>query len=299
MSWWDYGHMITYIANRIPNANPFQAGVAGPNGSAAFFMSQSEETTNTIADNQGTQYVMTDIEMDTGKFWAMATWYNASVGQGPYQQIYLVPGDPANPQNYVPVTMYTDEYFGTTISRLHNFDGSYTPGAQVYYIEYTTTPSAPYPVITNAQVMDAAQAKAAAAQYNQQPPSGYRAAVVSNMILQPTTTLTALNHYRLVHESPSNVLSGEGAPDLKYVKVFEYVPGARIRGEGMIELPVVSNTGRQYVWRAASENGEFIVPYSTEGNPYEVKATGKYRISGTGREISVSEQAVMSGALIS
>ena len=24
MSWWDYGHMITYIAKRIPNANPFQ-----------------------------------------------------------------------------------------------------------------------------------------------------------------------------------------------------------------------------------------------------------------------------------
>ena len=29
MSWWDYGHMITYIAKRIPNANPFQSGVAG------------------------------------------------------------------------------------------------------------------------------------------------------------------------------------------------------------------------------------------------------------------------------
>ena len=42
MSWWDYGHMITYIAKRIPNANPFQAGVAGPNGAAAYFMSQSE-----------------------------------------------------------------------------------------------------------------------------------------------------------------------------------------------------------------------------------------------------------------
>ncbi len=29
MSWWDYGHLITYIAKRIPNANPFQQGVAG------------------------------------------------------------------------------------------------------------------------------------------------------------------------------------------------------------------------------------------------------------------------------
>jgi len=38
MSWWDYGHMITYIAKRIPNANPFQSGVAGEYGAAAFFM---------------------------------------------------------------------------------------------------------------------------------------------------------------------------------------------------------------------------------------------------------------------
>jgi len=27
MSWWDYGHIITYWAHRIPNANPFQAGI--------------------------------------------------------------------------------------------------------------------------------------------------------------------------------------------------------------------------------------------------------------------------------
>ncbi len=76
MSWWDYGHMITYIAKRIPNANPFQAGVAGPDGAAAYFMSQSEAGANNILKNDGTRYVITDIEMDTGKFWAMATWYN-------------------------------------------------------------------------------------------------------------------------------------------------------------------------------------------------------------------------------
>jgi len=298
MSWWDYGHMITYIAKRIPNANPFQAGVA-PNGSAAFFMSQSEAETNRIADDKGTRYVMTDIEMATGKFWAMATWYNASVGQGPYQPVYLVPVDPANPQNFQPATMYTDEYFRTTISRLHNFDGSFTPAGQVYYIEYTTTQGTSYPIITNAQVMEGTQAHAAAAQYNAQPPSGYRAAVVSSLIIQPTETQPALQHYRLVHESPTNVFGGQAPADIKYVKVFEYVPGARIRGEGIIELPVVTNTGRTFTWRAESVNGEFIVPYSTVGTPYDVKAAGPYRITGTGREITVREEEVMSGALIS
>ncbi|NLA99967.1 MAG: oligosaccharyl transferase, archaeosortase A system-associated, partial [Methanomicrobiales archaeon] len=36
MSWWDYGHWITFVAKRIPNNNPFQHGVSGPNGSAVY-----------------------------------------------------------------------------------------------------------------------------------------------------------------------------------------------------------------------------------------------------------------------
>ena len=79
MSWWDYGHMITYIAKRIPNANPFQQGVAGDIGAAAFFMTSSEAAANNMLDTLGTRYIITDIEMDSGKFWAMSTWYNASV----------------------------------------------------------------------------------------------------------------------------------------------------------------------------------------------------------------------------
>jgi dolichyl-diphosphooligosaccharide--protein glycosyltransferase len=299
MSWWDYGHMITYMAKRIPNSNPFQAGVAGPNGSAAYFMAQSEETTNQIGDNQGTRYVITDIEMATGKFWAMATWHNATEAQAPYQPTFYMP-DSDNPGSYKPLTVYTDKYFMTTISRLHNFDGSYTSAGEVYYIEYTSSlgSRSDQAVITNAVVMDADEAKAAAAQYNQQAQPGTGAAVISPRFIQPTTDLPALNHYRLVHESPTDVLS-DTALDVRYVKVFEYVPGARIKGEGIIELPLVTNTGRQFTWRAASVNGEFIVPYSTDGNPYDVRTTGKYRIAGTGREISVSEDAVMKGVQIS
>ena len=298
MSWWDYGHMITYIAKRIPNANPFQAGVSGRDGAAAFFISQTEEETNRIADVKGTRYVMTDIEMATGKFWAMATWYNSTEGQQPYQPVFLVPDNPANPRALNPVTTYTDKYYLTTIARLHTFDGSFTPTGDVYYIEYTTTSGAgPYPVITSAAVMGAAEARAAADRYNAQAQPGSFATIVNSLFNQPTVDVPALSHYRLVHESPTNIFSG-ATPDVRYVKVFEYVPGARIQGEGVIEVPVTTNTGRQFVWRAASVDGEFIVPYATEGSPYEVRATGNYRIVGTGREYSVPEDAVISGAPI-
>jgi dolichyl-diphosphooligosaccharide--protein glycosyltransferase len=298
MSWWDYGHMITYIAKRIPNANPFQAGVSGENGAATFFISESEERTNRIADTLGVRYVMTDIEMDTGKFWAMATWYNTSAGQYPYQRQFYVP-DPENPGTYGAVTLYTPDYFRTMVSRLHNFDGSMVEPTTGYYIVYSEGVNSVYPLITNAQAMNVADAKAAAEKYNADPasPAGTHAAVMNTGILQPLDHIPALQHYRLVHESPRNVFS-QAVPDLKYVKVFEYVPGARIKGDGIIELPLVTNTGRTYVYRQASSNGEFVVPYSTTDSPYDVRATGKYHIEGTALEFDVSEEDVRQGTLI-
>ncbi|MCJ7794512.1 MAG: oligosaccharyl transferase, archaeosortase A system-associated, partial [Methanoregulaceae archaeon] len=107
----------------------------------------------------------------------------------------------------------------------------------------------------------------------------------------------ALRHYRLVHESPTNVFAVE-TPDIRYVKVFEYVEGARIRGEGIIEVPLESNTGRLFTYRQQSTSGEFIVPYSTSGSPYGVKALGKYRIAHTGQEFDVPENAVVRGLTI-
>ena len=297
-SWWDYGHMITFIAKRIPNANPFQAGVAGPNDAAPYFMSTSEDTANTILKNDGTRYVITDIEMDTGKFWAMATWYNASVGAGPYQRPYLVP-NPDNPDQYSAVTLYDIPYFQTMVSKLHNFDGSMVEPTTAYYVEYTEPGSSgrPYPVITRAENMDVATAKANADRYNSNPPEGKHAAILNDAMFRPLSSIPALQHYRLVHESPQNVLSGS-PPDIKYVKIFEFVPGAKIKGEGIIEIPLVSNTGRVFAYRQASTNGEFIVPYSTTGNLYDVKATGKYHIIGTDNQFDVSEEAVMQGTQI-
>ncbi|MDD1667159.1 MAG: oligosaccharyl transferase, archaeosortase A system-associated, partial [Methanomicrobiales archaeon] len=129
---------------------------------------------------------------------------------------------------------------------------------------------------------------------------GNLANAVSQAVFLPVDTVPALRHYRLVHESPSGVFSNTsgGAPDLKYVKIFEYVKGARITGEGTIALDLVSNWGRRFTYRQQSVNGEFVVPYSTQGNPYEVQALGRYRIEETGRTIDVPEDAVMEGKAV-
>ncbi len=298
MSWWDYGHLITYIAKRIPNANPFQAGVTGPTGSANFFMSTSEEEGNLVLDRAKTRYVITDIEMDTTKFWAMSTWYNTSAGVNPYQMTLLTPTQNLN--GYESVLLNTPLYYLTMISRLHNFDGSLKNPTSAYYIEYAdpSISQVTLPVITNAEALNATDAFTRATEYNLRAPAGYHAEVLSPAITLPIETVPALRHYRLVHESPTNVFNSN-TTDMKYVKIFEYVQGAHIRGEGIIQVPVISDTGRTFIYQQASINGEFVVPYSTSGNPYGVKANGKYKIISSGREYEVPESAVTQGVTIS
>jgi dolichyl-diphosphooligosaccharide--protein glycosyltransferase len=302
MSWWDYGHLITYIAKRIPNANPFQQGVAGPDGAAAYFMSTSEDKANAILDRVGTRYVITDIEMDTGKFWAMSTWDNATLATDPFQMTMLVQSQD-NADSYDPARMNKQEYFMTTISRLHNFDGSLGTPSVAYYIEYadSSVTKVAYPVVITAHKANATEAKLLAEQYNLKALPGYHAEVMNpestSDIVHPVDTVPALQHYRLVHESPDNVFKSS-VVDVRYVKIFEYVKGAHIKGDGIIEVPVVTNTGRSFTYRQASVNGEFIVPYSTTGNSYDVKTTGKYIISDTGKQYDVPESAVLQGTTI-
>jgi dolichyl-diphosphooligosaccharide--protein glycosyltransferase len=185
------------------------------------------------------------------------------------------------------------------ISRLHNFDGSMAQPSDVYYVEYAD-PSVSHqtlPVVIGAQPMNVSAAALAAEQYNLKAQNGYHAEVLSPSLISPVDTVPALQHYRLVHESQRNVLDSKTA-DLKYVKIFEYVKGAHIKGNGIVDVPVVTNTGRNFTYRQASLNGEFIVPYSTTGNSYDVKTTGKYQIEGTNLQYDVPESAVMQGLTI-
>ena len=301
MSWWDYGHLITYIAHRIPNANPFQAGVTGPDGSAAYFMASSEDTANAVLDHDGTRYVITDVEMDTGKFYAMSTWYsltNATATPGSYQLSLLMPS-PSEPNEYQSVILNEPAYYSTMISRLHNYDGSMVSAGSAYYVEYSdpSITQTSLPELVNVKEMDASDAINAAALYNQQAQSGYHAAALNVQFSSPITDIPALQHYRLVHESPTTV-SGSNASAIQYVKIFEYVKGAHIKGSGIIDLPLVTNTGRNFTYRQESVNGEFVVPYATTGNTSGVHATRPYRIEGTSTTFDVPDAAVEQGLTI-
>lgn len=306
MSWWDYGHYIT-IADRIPNSNPFQAGVAGPYGAAAVLTSTNESAVMERLDHLGTRYVMTDYQMAGGKFGAMAIWNDSVAQLTPYYYTFLQPN---NSGQLSGVQAQTPEYYNTLTVRLQYYDGSMTSPGDIAVVETDSSANYNYPVITAVKAYATeAEARAAADLINAAGSATKHAYVIANPsstapAYLPSTTVPALQHFRLVHESPNYVMANGQytnqtiAGGTAWVKSFEYVPGAVIKGDGIIEVNVNTNNGRTFTYRQASVDGQFVVPYSTSGSSYDVKTTGPYTIAGTGETFEVSEEAVMRGLTI-
>jgi dolichyl-diphosphooligosaccharide--protein glycosyltransferase len=299
MSWWDYGHVILYLAKRMPNANPFQYGVTGEYGAARFFITTNESEASGILDKLKTRYVITDYEMDTGKFWAMTTWDNPDVGAYPYQRTFILP-NPDNPDTGQNFPFFMEPYYQTMVSRLHNFDGSLKEPDIVHYIEYMN-PSysrTTDPLIVNGSQVSYPVGAALLKDFNKEVNPEVNATLVNYVYTNPLSKVPALRHFRLIHESPTRA-SPQELPDVRYVKIFEYVPGAVIPGEGIIEIQVGTNTGRNFVYRQESVNGTFTVPYPTNTKIGDVTTQGPYRVVATGKEYDVTEDQIQKGLVIS
>jgi len=312
MALWDAGHWITFFSQRLPITNPFQDNLAGPDGAAAFFLSMNESEANSIIGHLGGRYVVTDSKMAVDTFTNLVPWQSNSVDISPYIKYFLT-RDTRNVNNLKIIHKFDDGYFQTMVVRLHNFDGSMTLPGMVNYVQYeirqpTAAEISPISgfarIIVNDRLINASRLDTSTPIMKEGPellPTKY-ADIFSDLPNMTVQTVPALQHYRLVHESPENASvmpfpesDSIPLPGIKYVKIFEFVKGAQISGEGMIELPVVTNTGRIFVYRQESENGTFIVPYPTTGSLYEVHATGEYHIVGTSRYITVTENDIKEG----
>lgn len=298
MAWWDYGHYITFIGERIPNTNPFQDNLGGQGGAAAFFIAQNEHDAAGILSHAKSRFIITDTKIVSQKFHAIASWYNSSVGIDPYRTWLYFP-DRENQNQLKAIAFNTPEYYRTMITRMHLYDGSFTNPTTAYYIEYKESAGLVYPQVIASEEIDVASGMQKAEIFNSHALPGTQAAVLSSQVMYPLEALPALCHFRLVHESPadSTGVYAEGSdPRLRaipFIKVFEYVKGARIPGDGTIEATIVTNTGREFTYRQKSVNGEFIVPYSTAGNSWEVRTKGNYRIVESGKEVIVREEDVI------
>jgi asparagine N-glycosylation enzyme membrane subunit Stt3 len=128
-------------------------------------------------------------------------------------------------------------------------------------------------------------------------------------------------HFRLIYEGRSKLSiqvrtsSGEKTLPFNNYKIYEYVEGARVTGTSyrpgeriVFQLPLVTNTGRQFAYAAstvADEQGciSIILPYATEASEGSVVSPlqkGYQVLSPSGgKRLTVPERYVMEGGTIS
>ncbi len=138
MSWWDYGHWITRIGHRIPNANPFQRGIGGPRksgfsyGASTFLTAQDEITGGEMLDELGSKYVVIDIETATGKFHTPVTWSGQDPADYASQYFY------STQEGTQVITLWGVPYYQSMCTRLYNFGAeAVEPNNSTWAITYT------------------------------------------------------------------------------------------------------------------------------------------------------------------
>ena len=272
MSWWDYGFWIETIGHRIPNANPFQSGIGGGKeqrpGAATFLTAESEDEANKIADELGVRYVVSDVEMATGKFYAIAAW-DGVTGQEYWQKYWQSVQTSGGMQNLPSMT-----YYSSMEARLHTLDGI---GLKRYRLVHESTPG--YDV-------------------------GYKQVYNLYTRMYP-------DFYEIYQDFPKKIPE----ENTGYVKIFEYVKGARITGSAplnstvTLQVPILTNQGRtfEYAQTTTASNGTFtfIVPYSTDGpmvngTNFDTAPSDLYTITigGTLHRVPVSEEDVMNANIV-
>ena len=271
MSWWDYGHEIEAIARRLPNANPFQAGIGGRRGSidevnqpgaAPFFTAPSEEEATKVLKaihpdptKMAARYIISDVEMATDKFYAMTAWTLDTDGY-----YVMVQTDSGN--QHVPGKRYYD----SMEARLHIFDGNGMKQYRLVHESHATPPG-----------------------YTSE--AGYK------------------NVYNVLFGGKVPVADSGYVKTFEYLKGAT-ITGTAPAGETVtISNTILTNQMRSFSYsQTVTSDGtySFTVPYSTQGpipgeTQFAVKPTGPYTVQygTTTLQVQVPERAVLDGSTIS
>ncbi len=216
MSWWDYGYFITYIAHRIPNANPSQAGATD---AGLFFTAQDEASGNQILDRLGSKYVVIDDAMMVGKFYAMAVW--AGKSQSQFFDVFYQSTQTGTLQA---VILYYPEYYQSMCSRLYLFAGKEWVPQQVVAISWTerqltSTDGSTFTAKVISDQQSFSSYDTAKVFIDSHP--AYR--IVSSNPLSSPVPLQKLGHYKLIHQSPTTVATQQTG-NISEVEIFQYSP---------------------------------------------------------------------------
>lgn len=304
MTWWDEGHQITYIAHRIPNANPHQQGVVDKTseiGSAPFFTSTDEGRAVKNLDTVGSRYVIINKDMATAKFRPITIWSSDTEGWENARSIKMnfpeFPGETLN----LNIPVDSQKFLQSMVSRLFYDDAS---GLQHFRLIHES--EGDY------------YAQARMFEFLSKKPLSVRLGAPefhSKQYNEMFDTVEKRNKIQSIDKG-NNTFIYSVRPPVKFAKIFEKVKGATINGR--VASNVISNTpvkltlklktkyDRIFVYEQITsvDNGRynFTVPYPTtemrgDNYSYDIEPIGNYQIQIGDKviEVAVPEEAVMLG----
>jgi dolichyl-diphosphooligosaccharide--protein glycosyltransferase len=295
MSWWDYGHIITYIAHRIPNANPFQAGIIENNntaGSALFFLATNESKGYANLESLGSRYVMIENRDANGYIGAISVWAKDEDGWYTTKAYQLY-------KNRDPVSLpvVSQRYEQSMLSRLYYQDCANMSHFRLVY-------ESPGNYVVNIKLLNL---KTGTIDMDQSLGD-------SNYSVAYGQYLSAIDP--ALASSDGSLIAYDARPPEKWVKTFEVVDGVRITGKAepgvnvtaSLPLSIGERTFTYTQAGVADSTGSYslMVPYATEamnGINYssDVKPLGKYTVAAGNSTVlvDVPEHAVQNGETIS
>jgi len=211
MAWWDFGHMITRLAHRIPVCNPFQQGASEV---SRFLTAQDAVSAAKTMDNLGCKYVVVDYGTALSMFISVVGFGDKNI-QDFYEGYYrMVDG------KLTSVTFFYPEYYFSAAVRLYNFDGQGVTALKSVVISYqdkVSTEGTHYKEITNAVYFPTyAGAKAYVAIQT----SGNYQIGSFNPFISPVP-LEQLSQYQLIYSS-NTVVDYAEVKNIPVIKIFEY-----------------------------------------------------------------------------
>lgn len=326
MSWWDYGHWITVRGDRIPHANPFQAGART---ASRYFLYENETEANLLLDalpslspresgvdnyttsdyremiadqtdqqrGEDTRYVTIDHQMATQKFGAIATW------SGPPASEYFDRASQnatiGGQNTTIPYQTFSEKYRETMLANLYweNADG-----LEHYRLVHS---SEQRKLLVSFSRVNQRTGRIAGQSFLRSIGN-----LGGNRTISTYFSLQQSSQY-VVHEQRQAVS----------VKTFERVEGAELTGSAPAGANVTvsltlnnTQTGTNFTYEQtarADEDGEFAVtvPYATNdavspsegGTDSVIEADGVYTLNvedGGITTVSVPESAVLDGETV-
>ncbi|CAJ35476.1 oligosaccharyl transferase, archaeosortase A system-associated [Methanocella arvoryzae] len=294
MSWWDYGHIITYVAHRIPNANPFQAGILEYNntcGSAPFFLATDGGKAYANLRSLGSRYVVVENRDANGYVAAMSVWADDKDGWMTEKEFPLYKNQPS-----VALPVNSQKYEQCMLNRLYYQDANDMDHFRLVY-------ESPGDYIVNVNLLDTRDGS-----------------IYFDRSFNVANYTEAYGYYvdaiePVLASQDGSMIAYGARPPAKWVKVFEVVKGASITGTAdpgttvtvSLDLTTGDRTFKYLQSAVADSSGSFTltVPYATEamnGTGYSSAVTpaGKYTltIGNSTSQVDVPERAVQNGETI-